>query len=102
MQNAMVLVCIVNYLFEYHVVAKVNIRLDKKNAFFGLCINILIGAFGFANQMIKLYNVYPCTRRSNLSVTKKKYGPEPWKELPEDWLEGLNIKTQVSPLNHLK
>ena len=29
------------------------------------------------------------------SVTKKKYGPEVWKELPEDWLQGLNIKTQV-------
>lgn len=30
------------------------------------------------------------------SVTKQKYGAEVWKELPKDWLEGLNIKTQVS------
>lgn len=29
------------------------------------------------------------------SVTKQKYGSEVWKELPKDWLEGLNIKTQV-------
>ena len=29
------------------------------------------------------------------SVTKQKYGPEVWKELPQDWIEGLNIKTQV-------
>ena len=29
------------------------------------------------------------------SVTKQKYGPEVWKELPQDWLEGLNIKIQV-------
>ena len=28
-------------------------------------------------------------------MTKQKYGPEVWKELPADWLEGLNIKTQV-------
>jgi len=32
------------------------------------------------------------------SVTKTKYGPEPWKELPEDWLQGLNIKTQVASI----
>ena len=30
------------------------------------------------------------------SVTKQKYGKEVWQELPKDWLEGLNIKTQVS------
>lgn len=30
------------------------------------------------------------------SVTKKKYGSEVWKELPADWLEGLNVKTQVA------
>ncbi|XP_040570917.1 putative transcription elongation factor S-II [Lepeophtheirus salmonis] len=30
------------------------------------------------------------------SVTKLKYGSEVWKELPQDWLEGLNIKTQVA------
>ena len=29
------------------------------------------------------------------SVTKQKYGLEVWKELPQDWIEGLNIKTQV-------
>ena len=29
------------------------------------------------------------------SVTKLKYGSEVWKELPADWLEGLNVKTQV-------
>jgi len=29
-------------------------------------------------------------------VTKQKYGSEVWKELPEDWLQGLNIKSQVS------
>eukprot|EP00088_Acartia_fossae_P046873 TRINITY_DN5074_c0_g1_i1.p1 TRINITY_DN5074_c0_g1~~TRINITY_DN5074_c0_g1_i1.p1 ORF type:complete len:298 (-),score=92.48 TRINITY_DN5074_c0_g1_i1:457-1350(-) len=30
------------------------------------------------------------------SVTKQKYGSEVWKELPPDWLEGLNVKTQVA------
>jgi len=30
------------------------------------------------------------------SVTKQKYGSEVWKELPPDWLEGLNIRTQVA------
>jgi len=30
------------------------------------------------------------------SVTKLKYGSEVWKELPADWLEGLNVKTQVA------
>jgi len=30
------------------------------------------------------------------SVTKQKYGSEVWKELPSDWLEGLNVKTQVA------
>ena len=30
------------------------------------------------------------------SVTKQKYGKEVWEELPKDWLEGLNIRTQVS------
>jgi len=30
------------------------------------------------------------------SVTKQKYGEEVWKELPKDWLEGLNIRTQVA------
>jgi len=30
------------------------------------------------------------------SVTKQKYGKEVWQELPKDWLEGLNIKNQVS------
>lgn len=29
------------------------------------------------------------------SVTQKTYGPEVWRELPSDWLKGLNIKTQV-------
>ena len=29
------------------------------------------------------------------SVTKKKYGPEVWQELPKDWIEGLNVKIQV-------
>jgi len=29
-------------------------------------------------------------------VTKQKYGSEVWKELPQDWLQGLNIKSQVS------
>ena len=29
-------------------------------------------------------------------VTKKSYGSEVWKELPEDWLEGLNIKKVVA------
>ena len=28
-------------------------------------------------------------------VTKQKYTDEMWKELPEDWLKGLNIKKQV-------
>ena len=30
------------------------------------------------------------------SVTKQKYKDEAWKELPSSWLEGLNIRTQVS------
>jgi len=30
------------------------------------------------------------------SITKKNYGPEVYKELPEDWLKGLNVKTQVA------
>eukprot|EP00090_Calanus_glacialis_P019018 TRINITY_DN29344_c0_g1_i1.p1 TRINITY_DN29344_c0_g1~~TRINITY_DN29344_c0_g1_i1.p1 ORF type:complete len:302 (+),score=90.68 TRINITY_DN29344_c0_g1_i1:38-943(+) len=30
------------------------------------------------------------------SVTKQKYGKEVWQELPKDWLEGLDIKNQVS------
>lgn len=30
------------------------------------------------------------------SVTKQKYGSEVWKELPEDWLQGLNVRTQVA------
>lgn len=30
------------------------------------------------------------------SVTKKKYGDEVWKELPEEWLEGLKIKSVVA------
>ena len=30
------------------------------------------------------------------SVTKLKYKDEAWKELPSSWLEGLNIRTQVS------
>ena len=30
------------------------------------------------------------------SVTKRKYGGEVWRELPEDWLEGLDIRTQVA------
>ncbi len=30
------------------------------------------------------------------SVTGKKYGDEVWKELPSDWLKGLDIKKQVS------
>ena len=30
------------------------------------------------------------------SVTKQKYGKEVWQELPQDWLEGLDIKSQVS------
>jgi len=34
------------------------------------------------------------------SVTKKNYGPEVYKELPEDWLKGLNIKTQVASPNY--
>ena len=29
------------------------------------------------------------------SVTKTQYGPEVWEELPQDWLEGLDIQTQV-------
>ncbi len=29
-------------------------------------------------------------------VTGQNYGSEVWKELPEDWLEGLDIKTQVA------
>eukprot|EP00605_Chrysophyceae_sp_TOSAG23-4_P001607 GSChrysophyteH1.ASY1.ANO1.1767.1 assembled CDS len=29
-------------------------------------------------------------------VTGKDYGDEVWKELPEDWLKGLNVKQQVS------
>ena len=29
-------------------------------------------------------------------VTKKQYGEEVWKELPADWLRGLNIKKQVA------
>ena len=34
------------------------------------------------------------------SVTKQKYGKEVWQELPKDWLEGLDIKTQVSSSNY--
>ena len=34
------------------------------------------------------------------SVTKQKYGKEVWEELPKDWLEGLNIKTQVASTNY--
>ena len=34
------------------------------------------------------------------SVTKTNYGPEVYKELPEDWLKGLNIKTQVASPNY--
>jgi len=30
------------------------------------------------------------------SVTKMKYGKEVWQELPKSWLEGLDIRTQVS------
>jgi len=30
------------------------------------------------------------------SVTKKKYGSEVWKELPADWLQGLDVKRQVA------
>jgi len=30
------------------------------------------------------------------SVTKTKYGKEVWQELPQSWLEGLDIRTQVS------
>ena len=30
------------------------------------------------------------------SVTKMKYSDEVWKELPTDWLEGLNVKKQIS------
>lgn len=30
------------------------------------------------------------------SVTKTKYQNQAWQELPKDWLEGLNIKTQVA------
>lgn len=30
------------------------------------------------------------------SVTNIAYGDEVWKELPQDWLKGLNIKTQVA------
>jgi len=30
------------------------------------------------------------------SVTKKTYGDEVWKELPADWVEGLNIKRQLT------
>jgi len=30
------------------------------------------------------------------SCTKRKYGPEVWEELPQDWLKGLNVKTQVA------
>jgi len=29
-------------------------------------------------------------------VTKLKYGSEVWEELPKDWLQGLNIRSQVS------
>jgi len=30
------------------------------------------------------------------SITKTKYGEEVWKELPKDWLDGLDIKNQVA------
>eukprot|EP00096_Caligus_rogercresseyi_P012363 TRINITY_DN5144_c0_g1_i2.p1 TRINITY_DN5144_c0_g1~~TRINITY_DN5144_c0_g1_i2.p1 ORF type:complete len:286 (+),score=72.15 TRINITY_DN5144_c0_g1_i2:61-918(+) len=30
------------------------------------------------------------------SITKMKYGSEAWEELPKDWIEGLNVKTQVA------
>lgn len=30
------------------------------------------------------------------SITKKKYGPEVWEELPEDWLEDLDVGRQVA------
>jgi len=30
------------------------------------------------------------------SVTKMKYGKEVWQELPKSWLEGLDVRTQVS------
>jgi len=30
------------------------------------------------------------------SITKLKYGKEVWQELPKDWLEGLDVKNQVS------
>nr|CAB3266392.1 serine/threonine-protein kinase SMG1 [Phallusia mammillata] len=33
-------------------------------------------------------------------ITKQSYGDEVWKELPQDWLEGLNIKKQVSNPNY--
>ena len=34
------------------------------------------------------------------SITKQNYGPEVYKELPEDWLKGLNIKKQVASPNY--
>ena len=30
------------------------------------------------------------------SVTKKNYGAEVWKELPEDWIKGLSVENQVA------
>ena len=30
------------------------------------------------------------------SITRRRYGDEVWRELPEDWLEGLDIRTQVA------
>jgi hypothetical protein len=34
-------------------------------------------------------------------VTRQNYGPEVWQELPEDWIEGLDVNTQVLPLRML-
>ena len=35
-------------------------------------------------------------------VTKKKYKDSAWKELPEDWLEGLDVETEVASSSYSK
>ena len=36
------------------------------------------------------------------SVTKKSYGDEVWMELPQEWLKGLNIETEVASSDYHK
>ena len=36
------------------------------------------------------------------SVTKKSYGDEVWMELPQEWLEGLDIETEVASSDYHK